>query len=432
MRALLFSNFPDRFLQDSVIPKLKTRGVSVDRVLSPRAASSITTPVPDVATVLFMHELSSHGENDAVKNFAERANLPLICISRKSALWGDRLPSVQSEVRSAPAVGTHIDTAATIAAAEVVATVVNSSETPASAPPDSNTGDENMPSNAVKSVPNELVEHMLRHMIKMHGHGTSYDDMVPELQQYWKSGTLESGKQLRSYLDNIYRRSNCPEFYKDWIEAGRPASDADVQEEPEPVEAAAEVADRRGKRPMFLRALSDKNLDRFVRKVTSLRDKGVPYKDIFPEIRKYWKEEDGPQDPDQLSKFMASIAISPRAPIGYKAWYDRVRRHGPAPKKIRRGKTAETASNRAAARTAAKPLAKIQVVDDAELARIYMEENEVLKKRLADVQSSQPKDVALIKAQLRELFASCQKLVDIGAMDVEATFNMVFQYLDRA
>ncbi len=414
MRALLFSNFPDRFLKDSILPKLETRGVSVDKVMLPRNASASPAPVQAEA-VLFMHELASHSENDAVRDFATRAGLPMICISRKAALWDDRLPHMEVSIPPCIAAATQ-----------------DPIPVPAAKPQDTDTGDADMPSNITRSVPTELVEPMLRHMIKLHSQGMSYDGMIPELRQYWKSGSLDRGNQLRSYVGNILKRHDCPDFYKQWVASGRPKDNAQKeapvvtktnQTVPPPAdkpEVPAAAGKRHGPRPLFLRALDDKQLAKVVAKIMKMRDKGEQYKDILPAVREYWAASEGPQTPEQLTKFMATIAVSPRAPVGFKSWYAKARKHGPAPK----------ASSRK--RQVADRFDLPKPKDDAELARIYMEENEGLKKRLEELQAARPKDAGQLKAQLRELFASCQKLVALGAMDLDGTFNMVFQFLDRA
>lgn len=439
MRAVLFSNFPDRYLHDSIIPKLGMRGVIVDRVALPRhaAATSPPDPAPDSA-VLFMHELASHSENDAVKEFAERAGLPMICISRKAALWDNRLPHIEVSVPASVA-GAGFAPAAPPKPEPKSRPEPEPKPRPEPAPADSqtHTGDANMPTNTVRAVPNELIEPMLRHMMRLHGQSVSYDQMVPELRQYWKHGSLDKGPQLYSYLGNILNRSDCPQFYKDWVAAGRPKEGEKKEtnmntkttaDKPSADSQPSRPGPRHGPRPLFLRALDDKSLAKITAKVMEMRDKGKQYNDILPMVAQYWGDGQGPQTGEQLAKFLCTVVASPRASAEFRSWYANVRKQRPKAKPAPKSRPSRRKRVVDKFDLPNKPPAK----DDAELARIYAEENEALKRRVAELQSAQPRDVGQIREQLRELFASCQKLVSLGAMDVEGTFNMVFQFLDRA
>lgn len=85
-KATIVSKFPSRFIKNDIIPKLKTYGIEVDRIIEP---AKLRDPLSfgDDEIVLVMHEMLSHSEYYRVKRLAKRANKQLIALSRKMASW---------------------------------------------------------------------------------------------------------------------------------------------------------------------------------------------------------------------------------------------------------------------------------------------------------------------------------------------------------
>ncbi len=160
LRATLISKFPMKFLNDSIVPKLGARGIQVDKIVHSKGAASMESINGDV--VLFMHEISSHGEMKNAKDLADRSGVPLICLSRKASLWDKLLPERPARLESEPE-NLKLET---------------------------NAGEDHMPDPITRAVPNDQIEAMLRHMMYLHGQGFGYSEMVPELRQYWVHGEL--------------------------------------------------------------------------------------------------------------------------------------------------------------------------------------------------------------------------------------------------
>jgi hypothetical protein len=132
------------------------------------------------------------------------------------------------------------------------------------------------------------------------------------------------------------------------------------------------------------------------------RDAGKEYSEILPEIKSLWPEGQAPKDSNNLAKFTSMVANSPRGPAEFKKWYVNRRRRAsgldPRPDKPKAPpiKAPEPSKPQQPA-TSAEPMI--------------------------------PK--SLVKAQLRELFASSRQLVKLGAMEPDAVFDMALTYLDK-
>lgn len=151
------------------------------------------------------------------------------------------------------------------------------------------------------------------------------------------------------------------------------------------------------KAPGPTQALNDELLAEVVNRITTLRDAGKQYQQIFPEVAHFWSDESRPKGPNNLAKFVSMLADSPRAPAGFKEWYANRKR-------LTRGLEP---------RSPAAPKEQKLISNKPEKSR-----EELVEK-------------SLIKAQLRELFASGRQLVKLGAMDTDAVLDMALKYLDR-
>lgn len=406
-KAILFSKFPNRFVNQSIIPKLERRGIVVERVVHPKRALSLGDTEASMA--LFMFEMSSHSENNAVKEFCSLSNIPLVPISRKSSAWGDKLPP---ELSPALVEAGDFDETAPSGADEEAENETNIED-----------GDETMPDNTIRSVPNDKVEAMLLHMMDLHGKGVGYADMIGPLKKYWTNGVLSSPKQLRSYLGNILRRDDCPQFYKQWIEDGRPAYRAN---EPDSGKLKMKTKKTKTKTEMNgMRNMTDAELSELLGAIVDERRKEKPYREILPMAQSIWPGGNGPKDVDQLTKFVSSAFYSPRCPAWFKEWYGSTRsRPGVAnPKK-------------------APPQEEKKVTDDAELAKMFSDENEKLKKeneklkeKISSMENTKSKGMSTsekIRGDLLQIFSHCQSLIAIGVMDADETIRIAMTYLERS
>lgn len=398
MRAALFSNFPEKFLRHSIIPKLEMRGVEVVSSARPDGAPLLQM-MDAVDIVLFMHEMASHNDDRAVRNASRVSGLPMLCLSRKASSWEGKLPPVKSS--DSKTFEIQLPLAATASAEE-----------PKPEPAAPNTGDLNMSEISRKSVPDANLEPLLRRVMQLRGQGVKYADMIPELRQFWTNPSeLKTGAQLQSYIGNVQRRPGCPEFYTQWVKAGR--EEAGAAEVPtvsglKPKKVTMKTKKTRTQATRGMRGMPEKDLEKVLRTVMEQRDSGKQYKDILPLVRKHWPDGEGPGDADKLNKLVSSAAHSPRVPAWFKTWF-------------------KSAKTRSGVRDAPWPKSSGKKSDDLELARVYSEENEALKNRVSSLEDS----IKSIKAQLMETLASCRKLVEIGAIDTPGAFNIATEFLRK-
>lgn len=152
-----------------------------------------------------------------------------------------------------------------------------------------------------------------------------------------------------------------------------------------------------------IRALSDEALKQILNQIMAARDAGKEYSEILPGIKSLWPEGQAPKDSNNLAKFTSMMANSPRGPAEFKKWYVNRRRRAsgldPRPDKPKAPpvKKPEPTKPQQPPATPAEPMI--------------------------------PK--GLVKAQLRELFASSRQLVKLGAMEPDAVFDMALTYLDK-
>lgn len=97
VRAILVADFPDRFVQDRILPELRKR-VDVVLVAKTRAAAGLdlASYAPDV--VLHMTEFGSHSTSEMLSATCRRAGITVRALSRKKASWSF-LPPPRAEVK---------------------------------------------------------------------------------------------------------------------------------------------------------------------------------------------------------------------------------------------------------------------------------------------------------------------------------------------
>ena len=186
--------------------------------------------------------------------------------------------------------------------------------------------------------------------------------------------------------------------------------------------------------------LSDKDLESVCRIIMTERNAGKSYDEFFNEVRKFWLITDGPQSPVMLQKFAGNTSRSPRCPSWFKKWYNskiKVRPTEPAKKASiqRKEKVVETPKKVKEPRSP-EPRSPEPKHDDAELARMYAEENEILKKRVASLEAETKKEftsghgrINEFKSRIEEVVASCRLLVDISAMDAKESLRIIEKFL---
>ncbi len=87
MRVALVTNFPARFVNEKIIPDLQQRGIHIAIVETPTRAARIDLGAINIEQVLFMNELTSHGESDALSDRCKDFKIPIRALSRKKASW---------------------------------------------------------------------------------------------------------------------------------------------------------------------------------------------------------------------------------------------------------------------------------------------------------------------------------------------------------
>ena len=247
----------------------------------------------------------------------------------------------------------------------------------------------------LRFVPDDKVEPMLKHVMQLHGQQMGYSAMVPELSQYWPKGKLKNGLQLRSYLDNIYRRSECPEFFKKWVDAGKP---------PAGVKGKGKIS--KGKKRLF----SKQDLEKILIVIQDKRNAGKSYGDIVGAIQEYWPEGKRPKTGDQASKFTFRIARSSQCPTWFKNWYHQNKTRFVEPKPV------------------VKKKASSQKAAPADVCRCEKQAKITVRQRVLQIEVNDLKNQL---THLKDIFASCQKLVEVGAIDVAETLRIAMVYLDR-
>lgn len=85
MRAVLFTEFPERFVHEKIVPELRTRGVDVVHVASIETCERVAYVGVDV--VLNMHEMGGHTWSQKLTRVCSKAGVPVRALSRKKSAW---------------------------------------------------------------------------------------------------------------------------------------------------------------------------------------------------------------------------------------------------------------------------------------------------------------------------------------------------------
>ncbi len=184
--------------------------------------------------------------------------------------------------------------------------------------------------------------------------------------------------------------------------------------------------------------MTDDELVKILKFVMDSRNKNVLYKDIVGPVKKIWPGGEGPDSVDQLIKFASSASKSPRCPAWFKTWYDSARTRPGKTAFSHAEKPASPASEVAEKEAPAEPL-PTKASDDAELAKMYAAENETLKlalrkwqQRVSELeQALNNSGTGKMREDLEEIFASCEKLMAIGAINFQETVRIAVAYLRR-
>lgn len=182
MKAVLFSRFVSSHIEQTILPRLKARGIDVIRVVDFGRSPDI--PPGDYELLLFMFEMCSHSECDTIKAAATRAGKRFIMLPRKSAQWPDELR----------------DDAAPASARGVV-----------------------MP-------PSDRLVPMLQTLVSLRDAGQNYDTIAPQLTQYWppdaRNAAPRDGAELRALIEAARTSPAAPPFFRQWLPSGLKATDA--------------------------------------------------------------------------------------------------------------------------------------------------------------------------------------------------------------
>jgi hypothetical protein len=334
LRATLVSKFPAKFLNDSIIPKLEARGIQVEKVVHSKNASLMESASGDL--ILFMHEVSSHGEFKNAKDLAERSGIPMMCLSRKASLW-NKLPPERS--------------------AKLSKIMVSEPD-----PEPKELGE--VAETNVATNPGDQIEAILQH-----------------------AAVVEEGKST------VHKK-----------EANR-----------------------------GVRYMTDDELAKVLKFIMDRRNAGAMYKDIVEPLKKIWPDKGGPNNTDQMTKFVSSMSRSPRCPSWFRMWYNNARtRPGKAVPPLPTAKAASLKPE-----VDEKEPSSAKASDDAELAKMYAAENEMLRRTVSELKNSvdaaqnalKNSGTEKIRQDLEEIFASCEKLMSIGAINLQDTMRIAVTYL---
>ena len=97
MKAILVTEFPEKFVENVVLPELRRR-VQILKVVEPRKAASVDFSVlgPDDC-VLHMTEFGSHSSSEKLSKVCRLAGVTVRSLSRKKSSWGF-LPPPSDEI----------------------------------------------------------------------------------------------------------------------------------------------------------------------------------------------------------------------------------------------------------------------------------------------------------------------------------------------
>lgn len=87
MRAALFTSFPDRFVNEKILPDLSRRGVEVVLVDECKRAERYDLRAYRLDIVLHMNEMGGHSFSHVLSKLAREAAVTIRALSRKKASW---------------------------------------------------------------------------------------------------------------------------------------------------------------------------------------------------------------------------------------------------------------------------------------------------------------------------------------------------------
>ena len=173
MKAALFTLFAPGYIQDTVVPRLRARGIHVARVLEPRDAEK-TRIIEDL--VLFMHEFGPHANDKIVREAAKSHGKRFSYLSRKAGNW----PADLRDDADVPA-------------------------------PESGQAEATI-------LPPERLDAALRALVSLRDDaGQTYDVIAPQLRNFWRAGEVPplDGKALRRLMETLRERGE-PKWFVAW------------------------------------------------------------------------------------------------------------------------------------------------------------------------------------------------------------------------
>lgn len=87
MRAALFTSFPDRFVNEKILPDLSRRGVEVVLIDQASRAARYDLRAYRLEVVLYMNEMGGHSFSHVLSRLAREAGVTIRALSRKKASW---------------------------------------------------------------------------------------------------------------------------------------------------------------------------------------------------------------------------------------------------------------------------------------------------------------------------------------------------------
>lgn len=209
VKALLFSGFPPRFTQSSIIDRLAKHGVRVTEVGDPKNIKARGFDTADV--VLVMYEMLGHAEDTKIKLLADQHRKRVIYLSRKAAMWPQKLapvvahqaPPPASQPAPAPPKQPPKEIAPMPAALQIV---------PALAP-------SNLPSSPYERIKaTGQVEAFLRCVQQLAEQGLSYRRMLEDPSRFaaWLGDLPMDPQKLANAIQMIVSAGLAPEDFVEW------------------------------------------------------------------------------------------------------------------------------------------------------------------------------------------------------------------------
>jgi len=174
MKAALFTLFAPGYVQDTIVPRLRARGIHVTRTLEPRDAAK-TRITEDL--VLFMHEFGPHANDKIVREAAKAHGKKFQYLTRKAGSWTDECPG--RDLSDMPTDSTQTEEATIL--------------------------------------PAERLDAALRALVTLREVGQGYDVIAPQLGQFWRAGETapRDGRALRRLIETVRERGE-PKWFAAW------------------------------------------------------------------------------------------------------------------------------------------------------------------------------------------------------------------------